>query len=249
MMATAAVVEARASGDASAIRRYNENGWLAMRGHMDCNIAAPNRQVVLASRNYSVRLLDWADNVGAAAIIIEAGYCPNPICDKERRLTSSLRSIAKKSMSGADLLMENGSRPEMMSLSSIRHAIDMSDDNRFGIHFNVTKAFAYGYTLEDICTIDKTHIRSVQISIPENTMEVGCGRVSVGSFETSLWGPVEMQQIVQHFSSLPIIIDSTNQHDWALVDSGAWESIAILRDYNLTSGDSKDNSLGQVESS
>lgn len=147
------------------------------------------------------------------------------------------------------LLLENGARQETMSLSSIRRAIEMTEDDRLGIHLNVTRAFAYGYTLEDLYNIETSYVKSVQISLPSKDMQSGCGRTQVESFENSLWGPSEIRDLVRRFEGLPIIIDSTNEHDWALVDCGAWESIAILRDDNLAHGDSENNSLGQVESS
>lgn len=249
MAATAAIVEARSTGNPHIITSFTEKGWLAMRGHLDCNLMSPNRQILLASRTYATRLLDWADNVGAAGIVVSAGYCPVPNTDKERRLVSSLRSVSRRSMSGSDLLIENGSNRNTGSISSIRRAIDLADDDRFGIHLNVARAFAYGYTLDDICSIDKTHIRSVQISLPSNEMELGCGKTIVTSLEDCKWGPDDFQRLVDYFSELPIIVESTNQHDWALIESGAWASIAILRDDNLSRGDSKDNRLGQVESS
>lgn len=247
-MARAAIIEARSSGDPGTIARYNENGWLGMHGHSDCNMVAPNRQVLLASRTYATKLLDWADNVGAAAIVVDAGYCPSSSVDARRVLTASLRSVMHKSQSGASLFLENGSRSETMSLSAIRHAIEMTGDDRLGIHLNVTKAFAYGYTLEDLCSIETSYVGSVQISLPDPVMSEGCSRVTLGSLENSPWGPDEIQSLVRHFDGLPIIIDSTNKHDWALVECGAWESIAILRDDNFSHGDSKNNSLGQVES-
>lgn len=249
VMASAAIVEARSSGDAQIIADYNERGWLGMRGHMECNLVAPTRTILMASRIYTERLMDWADSVGAAAIIVEGGYDPQPSGATTRRLTSSLRSICRTSQSGASLLIENGSRPETISLSAIRHAIDMCDDDRVGIHLNLTSAFAYGYALEDLYAISRDYVRSVQISLPDTRMESGCTNVTIASLENSKWGAEEIQQLVRHFDGLPIIINSTNPHDWALVDCGAWESIAILRDDNFSHGDSKDNSLGQVESS
>lgn len=247
MMAHAVLIEARSSGDLDVISRFTESGWLGMRGHMDANLVAPNRTILLASRLYAGRLLAWADNIGAAGIVIEGGYDPSPDDQTNRKLTGSLRSIMRSSDSGAKLLIENGNRPENISLSSIRHAIDQCDDDRLGIHLNLTNAFAYGYTLEDLVRIDKSYVCSVQISLPDARMESGGRNVSVASLETSAWGGDEIQSLVRHFEELPIIINSTNEHDWALVDCGAWESIAILRDDNFSAGDPQHDSLGKVE--
>lgn len=249
MGAEAALVEARTTGSLGAIREFNDNNWLALRGHLDCNIMSPTRKVLLASRHYAVRLMDWAENVGASSIVIDAGFCPSPDHDKSRLLTSSLRSISKESGSAANLLLENGYGHETGAMSIIRHAINMANDDRFGIHLNVTKAFAYGYTLEDLYEIDKTFVRSVQISLPEQSMFAGCGKVKVGSLQSCKWSPSEIQRLTDHFSDLPIIVRSTDIHDWALIDLGAWAGISVVRDNNLSIGDGKNNSLGEVERS
>lgn len=249
MGAEAALVEARSTGTLGAIKDFNDNNWLALRGHLDCNIMSPTRKVLLASRHYAVRLMDWADNVGAGSIVIDAGFCPSPSHDKARLLTSSLRSISKESMSGASLLIENGYGHDTGSMSIIRHAIDMANDDRFGIHLNVTKAFAFGYTLEDLYAIDKTFVRSVQISLPEQSMFSGCGKIRVANLENCRWSPDEIQKLIEHFDDLPIIIRSTDVHDWALIDSGNWAGISVLRNSNLAISDGQNNSLGEVERS
>lgn len=244
MAADAVIVEARKTGNLSAISNYNKSGWLAMRGHMDCNLMSPTRAVLVASRGYAVRLLSWADEVGAAAIIVDAGFCTNPNVDRDRLLVGSLRSISRTSQSGSKLLIENGQNPATGSLGSIRRAIEMAEDDRFGIHFNVTRAFAYGYTLEDVLTCDRSMIESVQISLPSDRVYAGCGRVELTSLEHCLWGPEEIEAIVRYFSDVPIIIDSTNKHDWALVDSSSWAGIALLRNGNFATSDSENNGLG-----
>ena len=249
MGAEAALVEARTTGTLGAIKDFNDNNWLALRGHLDCNIMSPTRKVLLASRHYAVRLMNWADNVGAGSIVIDAGFCPSEKHDRARLLTSSLRSISKESMSGASLLIENGCGHDTGSMSIIRHAIDMAGDDRFGIHLNLTRAFAFGYTLEDLCSIDKEFVRSVQISLPEQTMSPGCGKIRTSNLENCQWSPGEIQDLVGHFSNLPIIIRSTDIHDWALIESGNWASISILRNNNLAISDSQNNSLGEVERS
>lgn len=249
MAASAALIEARSTGNPNAIHSYAERNWLGMRGHAECNLMSPNRQILLGSRKYTTRLMDWADNVGAEAIITSAGFCPVPNVDRDRLLVSSLRSISKSAQAATGLYIENGSRRNTGSLSAIRRAIEAAEDDRFGIHLNVTRAFAYGYSLDDICEMDKAHVRSVQISLPGPSMTQGCGRIETVSMEDSQWGAEDFQRLVAHFNDLPIIIESTNQHDWALIEARAWSSIAILRDHNLSESNSKNNSLGQVESS
>lgn len=244
MDASALIVEARKTGNQSVIARYNQTGWLAMRGHLDCNLMSPTRTVLLASRAYATKLLSWADSVGAAAIILDAGFCTNPNVDRERLLVSSLRSISKSSSSGSKMLIENGPNPSLGSLNAIRKAIELSDDDRFGIHLNVTRAFAYGYELKDILNMDKSYVESVQISLPTNKVTPGCGRVEITSLEHCVWGPEQIEAIVKYYGDVPIIIDSTNKHDWALVDSNAWSGIATLRNDNLATSDSENNGLG-----
>ena len=249
MGAEAAVIEARTTGPLGTIKAFNEKGWLALRAHSDCNIMSPGRKVLLASRHYAVRLMGWADSVGAGSIVIDAGFCSSPAYDGGRLLSASLRSIARESKSGASLLIENGHRHDNGSMSSIRHAIDMAEDNRFGMHLNLTRAFAFGYTLEDLCSIDKTHVRSVQISLPSEKMHAGCGFVDITDLGGCCWEPSEVRQLIQHFENLPIIVRSTCVHDWALIDSGNWASISVIRDNNLAISDGKNNSLGEVERS
>lgn len=249
MQAEAALVEARTTGSLGTIKDFNENNWLALRGHLDCNVMSPTRKVLLASRQYAVRLMDWADSSGANSIVIDAGFCPSTDHDRARLLTSSLRSISRKSTSSASLLIENGCGHDTASMSIIRHAIDMAGDDRFGIHLNLTKAFAFGYTLEDLYNIDRQFVRSVQISLPEQTMTSGCGKITTGSLENCHWSQQEIQNLTGHFSNLPIIIRSTDVHDWALVELGNWAGVSVFRDNNLPVGDSKNNSLGEVERS
>jgi hypothetical protein len=247
MEAEAALVEARTTGSVSTIKEFNENNWLALRGHLDCNVMSPTRKVLLASREYAVRLMGWADNVGANSIVVDAGFCPSTEHDRARLLTSSLRSISKRSTSNASLLIENGCGHDTGSMSIIRHAIDMAGDDRFGIHLNLTKAFAFGYTLEDLYNIDRQFVRSVQISLPEQTMTSGCGKMTTANLESCHWSPSEIQKLTQHFSDLPIIIRSTDVHDWALIELGNWAGISVFRDNNLAIGDSKNNRLGEIE--
>lgn len=231
---SAVLCQSQRTGDMRAVRNYTDSAWLGLRSVQSCNLASPAREGLNASHAYVTKLMAWGERSACAAIVVEPSYCPTPDINTAMRLGMSLVELSGKSSHDCLVSIENGSNSNFNSLGDIREAIRCAGDPRFGIHLNLTKAFSYGYTFDDLMDISTDHVRSVQITIPAVEMQVGCGKTIVGSLASSAWTPEQIAKLVRRFDAFPVIIDSKTAVDWAALESGTWLRTSIIEQNNLT---------------